>query len=154
MLKHRHAFAVGAVITGLLALTTFALATPPSGQQVSPPLVGTLQEIQRIHTDGIKFQTRRAVEVSTFTVTLAPGGFTGWHRHPGILFATVKSGAVVRQVGCGSRTYRVGQSFIEHGRQPTGQVANPSATEPAAFSVTQIAPPGTPKREESDPPTC
>ena len=116
--------------------------------------MGTLTKAQRINTDGVKLHTRGPVEVSTFTVTLAPRGFTGWHQHPGLLLATVQAGAVVRQVGCRSRKYRVGETFTEHGRERTGQVTNPSTTETASFSVTQIAPPGTPRRHETAPPEC
>ena len=136
MLKLRRTLPFGAVVGGLFVLAAIALATPPSGQQVSPPIVGTLRETQRI------------------TITLAPGGRTGWHTHPGVLFATVQSGAVVRQVGCESRTYSTGEAFIEHGDQPTGQVQNASILEPAAFSVTHIAPPGAPRRQDSEPRSC
>ena len=153
MLTLKRIAALGAVL-GLLGLATIALATPPSGQHTTPPIVGTLQPAHRIKADGVKFRTRGPVEVSTFTLTLDPGGFTGWHRHPGILFATVQSGAVVRDVGCKSHTYFAGEVFIEHGNQPTGQVRNASATAPAAFSVTQLAPPGRPKRTESEPRNC
>jgi quercetin dioxygenase-like cupin family protein len=144
-----------AAIVGLpLAVTASSIATPPSGQTTTTPVLGTLQREKHIDTDGIKFRTSGAAQVATFTLTLDPGGFTGWHTHPGILIATVQSGTVVRQVGCRSHTYRPGEVFVEHGDQPTGQVTNPSPTEPAAFSVTQIAPLDTPRREESEPPTC
>jgi quercetin dioxygenase-like cupin family protein len=154
MLKLRRTLAFGAVVGALLVVAAIALATPPSGQQVSPPLVGTLGDTQRIKTDHIKFRTKAPVEVSTFTITLAPGGLTGWHTHPGVLFATVQSGAVVRQVGCQSRTYTTGEAFVEHGDQPTGQVQNASTVNPAVFSVTHIAPPGDPRRQDSEPPSC
>jgi quercetin dioxygenase-like cupin family protein len=154
MLKLRRTLAFGAVVGGLFVLAAIALATPPSGQQVSPAIVGTLRETQRIKTDHIKFRTKVPVEISTFTITLAPGGRTGWHTHPGVLFATVQSGAVVRQVGCESRTYPTGEAFVEHGDQPTGQVQNASTVEPAVFAITHIAPPGAPRRQDSEPPSC
>jgi quercetin dioxygenase-like cupin family protein len=154
MLKLRRTVAFGAIVCGLLGLAAIALATPPSGQQVSPAVVGTLRETQRINADKIKFRTQAPVEISTFIITLAPGGLTGWHTHPGVLLATVQSGAVVRQIGCESRTYSTGEAFIEHGDQPTGQVQNASILEPAAFSVTHIAPPGAPRRQDSEPPSC
>ena len=154
MLKLTRTVAFGAVVGGLFVLATIALATPPSGQQVSPALVGSVGDIQRINTDDIRFRTKAPVEVSTFTITLAPGGRTGWHTHPGVLFATVQSGAVVRHVGCEARTHPKGEAFIEHGDQPTGQVQNASTVTPAVFSVTHIAPPGTPRRQDSEPPSC
>jgi quercetin dioxygenase-like cupin family protein len=153
MLTLKRTAALGTLVA-LLGLVTVALASPPSGQHTTPPIVGTLQPTDRIKTDEIKFRASRQAEISTFTLTLDPGGFTGWHTHPGILFATVHSGAVVREVGCEAHLYAAGEAFVEHGDQPTGQVRNASATAPAAFSVTHIAPPGVPKRAESEPPTC
>jgi len=137
----------------LLAVATVALASPPNGQHTTPPLTGTLQPIE-IESNGIEFETNQQLEVTTFTLMLDPGGLTGWHTHPGVLIATVQSGAVVRQVGCDSQTYTAGQAFVEHGDQPTGQVKNASASAPAVFSVTQIAPPGTPRRAEDNAPAC
>jgi quercetin dioxygenase-like cupin family protein len=107
-----------------------------------------------VKTDGVKVRTQFRMVVTTFTLTLDPGSFTGWHVHPGLLIATVERGAVSRDVGCQTRRYGIGQSFIEHGNEPTGQVRNASPTAPAAFSVTQIAPPGVPRRAETDPPEC
>lgn len=141
------------IIGLLVAMATIALASPPSGQRTSPPVTGTLQPVD-IEPSGVDLETEEPVEVTTFTLTLDPGGFTGWHTHPGILIATVQSGAVVRDVGCQARTYSAGEAFVEHGDQPTGQVRNASVTAPAAFSVTHIATPGVPRRTETDPPIC
>jgi quercetin dioxygenase-like cupin family protein len=141
------------IIGLLVAMATIALASPPSGQHTSTPVTGTLQPVD-IEPDGVEFETEEPVEATTFTLTLDPGGFTGWHVHPGVLIATVQSGAVVREVGCRARTYSAGEAFVEHGDQPTGQVRNASLTEPAVFSVTQIAPSGVPRRAESNPPIC
>ena len=95
--------AVLATVGLLLVMATIALASPPSGQHTTPALTGTLQPID-IEPNGIEFETEQPVEVTTFTLTLDPGGFTGWHTHPGVLIATVQSGAVIRQVGCDSQT--------------------------------------------------
>jgi quercetin dioxygenase-like cupin family protein len=152
MLSRRSIAPLG-VIGLLVATATIALASPPSGQRTTPPVTGTLRPVD-IEPDGIELETENPVEVSTFTLTLDPGGFTGWHTHPGILIATVQSGAVVREVRCRARTYSAGQAFVEHGNQPTGEVRNASLTEPAVFSVTHLAPPGVPKRAETDPPGC
>jgi quercetin dioxygenase-like cupin family protein len=152
MLTLRRAAIVGAVVA-LLAMATVTLASPPSGQHTTPPVTGTLDPI-RAKADGVKLRAMGPMVVTTFTLTLDPAGFTGWHTHPGVLIATVQSGAVLRDVGCETRRFEAGQSFVEHGTEPTGQVRNASATAPAVFSVTQIAPPGAPRRAETDPPRC
>jgi quercetin dioxygenase-like cupin family protein len=145
--------AVVSAAVALFGMATFALASPPSGQQTTPPVTGTLDPV-RAESDGIKLRTAGPVVVTTFTLTLGPGGFTGWHTHPGVLIATVQSGAVLRDVGCETRRYEVGQSFVEHGAEPTGQVRNASVTAPATFTITQMAPPGIARRAETDPPRC
>jgi hypothetical protein len=37
---------------------------------------------------------RRPTDVAVVQATLKPGGFTGWHRHPGDSIVVVKTGAV------------------------------------------------------------
>ena len=143
--------AVAAVGGGFAA---YALASPSSGQHPTTPAIGTLAAPQQVNTDRLKFQTKDAADVATFSVTYDPQGFSGWHTHPGIVFVVVQSGSVVREVGCASHTYTAGQSFVESDEQPAGQVSNPSTTTPAQLTVMQITPHGSPRRVEADPPSC
>jgi quercetin dioxygenase-like cupin family protein len=130
-------------------------ATPPTGQHPSTPLIGTLESSTLINTDRIKLQTKDATDVATFTVTYDPGGFSGWHTHPGVVIVTVQTGSVIRTVGCTSVTYGVGQSFIESDEQAVGSVANASTVDPAVLSVTQIVPHGSVRRvDAADAPVC
>src|SRR6266404_528973 len=47
-------------------------------------------------------------------VALIPGGFTGWHSHPGVLLITVTEGSIeFYDQDCAKRTYIAGQSFTE-----------------------------------------
>src|SRR3954447_15778743 len=143
--------AVGVVAVGLAA---FAVATPPSGQHPTAPALGTLADATHINTDRLKFQTKDAADVATFSVTYDPGGYSGWHTHPGVLFVVVQSGSVVREVNCESpRTYAAGEAFVESDEQPTGQVSNPSPNVPAVLQVTQIVPKGSVRRVEAEPPS-
>lgn len=130
-------------------------ATPPSGQHATTPLIGTLESSGLINTDRIKLQTKDATDVATYSVTYDPGGFSGWHTHPGVLFVTVQSGAVLRTVGCSTVAYGVGQTFVESDEQAVGAVANASAVDPAVLSVTQIVPHGSARRvDAADAPVC
>ena len=54
-------------------------------------------------------------------MTLDPGGFTGWHNAPGVLLATVQSGADVREVGCKAHLYSAGEAFVEHATSRPGK---------------------------------
>lgn len=51
-------------------------------------------------------------------VTLAPGGATGWHTHPGPALVLVRAGGLTfydAKAGCQGTTYRAGQSFVDAG---------------------------------------
>jgi len=147
--------------TALLAVFAFAAfattvsATPPSGQSPSGLVVGHLTDPINVNVDHLNFESRRPTDVAMFTVTYDPGGFSGWHTHPGILFVVVKSGSVVRTVKCHQpRTYGAGETFVESDEQPAGEVQNASTTDPAVLVVTQIVPQGAGRRVEADQPAC
>src|SRR5204863_6643159 len=139
------AIAIAAAASGFAA---YALASPPSGQHPTAPAIGQLAAGQQVNTDRLKFQTKDAADIATFSVTYDPLGFSGWHTHPGIVFVVVQSGSVGRQVGCTSHTYSAGDSFIESDEQPAGQVRNPSDATPAQLTVLQVTPHGSPRRVE------
>ncbi|HYI33257.1 MAG TPA: hypothetical protein VEX88_07325 [Glaciibacter sp.] len=134
-----------AVIAALICTTglaTIASATPGSGNLVTSDLVsgtldGTSSVPSKVTQDGIELKTKTATTVTTFDLTYPPGGFSGWHSHPGIVIVVVKSGAVVRQTGCDAGdTFTVGQAFTEVGPH---YVSNPGS-EPAVLSITRIFP--------------
>jgi quercetin dioxygenase-like cupin family protein len=153
----KRSITLATVIAITLAMLAVAVvqATPPTGQTASTPLIGTLDAGGLINADRIKFQAKGQVDVATYSVTYAAGGFSGWHTHPGILFVTVQSGAVVRTVGCAAVTYGPGQTFVESDEQPVGAVANASAVDPAVLSVTQIVPHSSVRRvDAADAPVC
>jgi hypothetical protein len=81
--------ALGAPATGV------ALATPPSGLTSEPLARGAAGEF-RIHDRdlGLKLAARQSTDVAIVRATLEPGGFTGWHGHPGPSIVVVKSGTL------------------------------------------------------------
>ena len=96
-------------------------------------------------------------EIVTQQTTFAPGGYSGWHSHPGYLTATVVAGQVVRYApDCTSQTFGAGQSFYETAAVPF-TVKNETSSN-AVVLVTFVAPGGTPKtglRLDADQPaTC
>lgn len=59
-----------------------------------------------------------ATEFAVQQVTIAPGGTTGWHTHPGPAIVLVKSGEFTlynKGATCTGTTYKAGQSFIDRG---------------------------------------
>ena len=96
-------------------------------------------------------------EVVTQQATFAPGGYSGWHVHPGYLTGTVVSGQVVRYApDCSSQTFAAGQTFYETSAEPF-TVKN-EGTINAVVLVTFVVPGGTPKTalriEATQPTTC
>lgn len=153
-------------IVGAIALATLicgagaasaAVATAGSGNLqreniVSGALHGTDSGPFKISQDGIELKTKSPTTVTTFELTYPPGAFSGWHSHPGIVIAVVKSGTVVRQTGCDAgEVFTQGDSFTEVGPH---YVSNPGST-PAVLSITRIYPTSMPQPSDDEPaPVC
>jgi quercetin dioxygenase-like cupin family protein len=97
-----------------LALTSMvgaaALATTSVGVTVEPIGVGTIARDFRIaQDDGL------GVVIARFTI--APGGTTGWHSHPGKAVVAIQSGELTlyRNVRgeCRMRSVGPGEGFVE-----------------------------------------
>jgi quercetin dioxygenase-like cupin family protein len=141
---------VGVLLAGLV--TGVALATPGSGATSTLFSAGTFSR------DAHARQSANA-DAQIVDVAFAPGGYTGWHSHPGTEVVTVKSGAVtlkrVREGECRIHTYTAGQAFAAY-PQDTFIVMNASATDPAEMVVVLFnIPTGGPNRiDRADPGIC
>jgi quercetin dioxygenase-like cupin family protein len=144
----------GAIAAGALAAVgVTALATAGSGFTATPSTRGALASNVRVHAGGIKVQTNGPIDVvSGQTITYIPGGFSGWHTHPGFVLAVVKSGALTITVGCSSHTYSAGQAFYETGTVPI--MARNNGAQDTVVLTTYVVPPGSPVRLEANPPSC
>jgi hypothetical protein len=152
-----------------------ALATPPSGLTSELLARGAAGEF-RIHDENMRLHmgARRPTDVAIVQATLAPGGSTGWHGHPGPSLVIVKSGTVTmyeparhhkgdhdddddrdgdRRRGCAVQSFGPGQAFVHppsvHNFVNTGQ-------DTAEFYVEYFVPAGTTPllRDEPAPPEC
>lgn len=144
-------------LCALAALGVTALASAPGGGFVgSPPSRGTLAAHAEVDAGGITFQAKDPVDVlAGQTVVIPPGGFSGWHWHPGFALIVVKAGAVTITVGCSSHTYSAGQAFYETGTTPT-EARNNGPVDVVALT-TYVVPhtnPATPARIEATAPNC
>jgi quercetin dioxygenase-like cupin family protein len=80
---------------GAIALRT-ARATPPKGVTntlIAGPVV--LDEIHVVQEDpdyGAMIKTRGQSDAVVRSLSIAPGGDTGWHSHPGPVFALITAG--------------------------------------------------------------
>jgi quercetin dioxygenase-like cupin family protein len=92
---------------------------------------------------------------SNFSVqdaVFAPGGFTGWHTHPGILMLTLIEGSIEwYDSNCGKHLYNAGDSWTEGTSLHYVRVIG-SAN--AHFVTAYITPKGQPKRIDKPTPAC
>jgi quercetin dioxygenase-like cupin family protein len=115
---------VGALVAVIVA--TPALSTPGSG--VTAPVLGrgVLEGPERLKVRS------DASDVVVQQLTIAPGGHTGWHSHPGPVVVLVTTGELTLYMAddkkCRPHTYTAGQAFIDHGRGNVHIARNEGAT--------------------------
>ena len=144
--------AVAIVTTALIA----PIALGNAGSGATTTVLGhraTLWSAIQVNEDRIKFQTKDATDIQTQTITFIPGGFSGWHHHPGVILVVVESGTVtVHDENCQTLTFGPHESFIEGG--PGAMMVSNQGSVNAVVYATQVAPAGSAFRLEDDPPPC
>jgi quercetin dioxygenase-like cupin family protein len=95
-------------------------------------------------------------DVAVVRATLAPGGTTDWHGHPGPSTIVVTAGTIrvleaTRSGGCEVSDYTTGQAFFHS--QHAHSFVNPG-TSVAEFYVVYFSPAGPLLVHEPDPSTC
>ena len=153
-------------IPTLVALGVAAgLATPPVGfvvnqilaqgatstnisehVQIAKDLNGTVDPWQA------QVQAQGATDTYVQHLVLAPGGYSGWHSHPGILVATLVGGSVdFYDANCQKTSYTAGQVYFE-AAQPHAIINRGS--ENADIYLAYLIKHGQPRRIEADAPVC
>ena len=138
------AVALGAGVAGL------ALATPGAGSVSA--------EFGR-HTLPNFFANSSNRDIVVAENSYAPGGYSGWHSHPGKVIIAVQRGAITIYRGddpsCDGTTYTAGDVFIEHpGVVYNGR--NESASVAAVLNATFLGVPvgGSPRIDQPQPANC
>ncbi len=119
--------AAAAAFLLLLTVVSVTLGTPGSGI-VSAPILARGDFSDRVDVK-LKFSTAHgtvvsnapdAGEVIVQEITIAPGGTTGWHSHPGPVVVVVKAGALTyvrdEQGTCLETVYGAGTAFVDPGQ--------------------------------------
>jgi hypothetical protein len=141
------------------------LATPPVGFVLNQILAqGTpsadISEHVQIakNVDGTvdpwqaQIQAQGATDTYVQHLVLAPGGYSGWHSHPGILVATLVGGSVdFYNSNCQKTSYSAGQVYFE-AAQPHA-IINRGAVN-ADIYLSYLIKHGQPRRLEADAPGC
>jgi len=97
-----------------------------------------------------------ASDVYVVDNTIAPGGTTGWHSHPGPSLIHVVAGTVTNYEarGCTSRVYTAGTGFVDPGGSSVHMLRNEGSV-PAETIAMQFLPKGAARRiDEPAPVNC
>jgi quercetin dioxygenase-like cupin family protein len=151
------------LLVAALAVRTWA--TPASGFIVNQILAtgripdGVSQHMQLVkNADGsatpwqLGLQVLGDTDVYSQHLVLQPGGYSGWHSHPGLLISVVQSGQIDFYDGnCKKRTVGSGEVYTEnddvHGIINTGAVD-------ADLYISYLVKHGVPRRREAAAPSC
>jgi hypothetical protein len=152
-----------AAIVGVAVVGTFAAVAlgshTPFGFRGDPPLVtANFDQTVQQNSDRVKLQTKDATDVRVQRIVFDPGGYSGWHHHPGIVIVAVATGTVTfTHSDCSSKTYGPGLPngavFVEGGDDP----AQASSTTGATVYATYVAPSADPpvfRIDDHDAPGC
>lgn len=145
----------GGTLAALTIAVGIAFATESAGVTATAHVIGaTLPQGVKVNADRIKFKAKNAVDVSVVTLTIAPGGTTGWHTHPGFAVIAVSQGAgTLYSADCSAKTFDAGQAFVETGDDPPTVFRNNSAT-PVVLTVSFFAPRGAAFHRDAPNPGC
>lgn len=159
MNRNRLARATVLALFTVMTAIGVVVATPGDAVTVAQILSrGTLDAGVKLHTAELKLSTRDDLDVVTQTITIAPGGHTGWHSHPGPVFVTIAAGTMTfydaDDPTCSPGTYATGDTFIDQGGGHVHIARNEGTTDLVLYA-TYLVPAGAGIRiDASDPGTC
>lgn len=150
----RHGRTSGALVMGGSRHTTIAAASPSAVSASSGSgLVGTV--LAHGVTQGtVKLRATGRTDVVVRTITIAPGGSTGWHYHHGQLLTVVTSGTLTRTLQ--DRSVEVtpaGSVFIEPSGPEHRHIGRNTGSVPVVLYVTYLLPHGSPLAVNTEAPT-
>ncbi|MFF5936186.1 cupin domain-containing protein [Streptomyces sp. NPDC012508] len=148
-LRLRKSLVVAGTVAAVAVVPSAALATPGTG--VSGTVLAKGTSHGRLKIKAPKGDT----DVTVRTVTIAPGGSTGWHHHPGQLIAVVQSGTLTRTLDdCSVEATSAGEAFIEPAGRKHVHIGRNLGTEPVVLYVTYLLPEGAPLSVDEPEPEC
>ena len=107
---------IAVTAAALVAATGFASgsALATSGGSISAQILGSGTAVGKVKTQG-----NGPYDVVVQSITIQPGGHTGWHTHPGMAVAVVKSGTLTIYDGddstCSPHDHPAGKVYLDPG---------------------------------------
>ncbi|MFE7705295.1 cupin domain-containing protein [Streptomyces sp. NPDC057486] len=143
------ALVIGGCVAALGFVPSAALATPGSGVSGTVVAKGTSAGKLKVKTP------KGRTDVTFRTITVEPGGSTGWHTHSGQLIAVVKSGTLTRTLDdCSVEVTPAGTSFIEPSGSKHRHIGRNLGTEPVVLWVTYLLPEGSALSDDAEAVDC
>jgi quercetin dioxygenase-like cupin family protein len=109
-------------VAGFMALAAAGVAWATTGVGISTTIVSGPTRLEAIHLhsksdiNNIEIKTKGSSDVYVVYNTIAPGGNTGWHSHPGPSIVSVKSGTATEYHSDDPTTphvYTAGMCFVD-----------------------------------------
>ena len=156
----------------VLSVAVVALATPPFGVLLNQIVaMGTASEDikEQLHVPStvaagdrgesaedqewrLHLRTHGPSDFYVQQLVIAPGGYSGWHTHPGLLVGTVVSGAIdFYDANCQKRSFTQGQVFTES--TEVHAIKNPGTVN-TSLSIAYLIKHSEPRRIEAAAPAC
>jgi hypothetical protein len=144
-----------AAVLAFIVIPQFtAYATPPSGISFLPvaratfPSFDVRRKVKEIDWE-IRLEADQAIDIATQVVTFQPGGYSGWHSHPGPVYFTVRTGTLTVYEGtdptCTALTFAAGTGSVEAGTNDHSHMVRNETNDIAEAVVTYMVPVGTPQ---------
>ena len=122
-----------------------------SGQQAREE-----QDLRGRTTWKLKAEAEPALDVATQMITFEPGGQSGWHTHPGVVFISVIEGTMTFYEGddpeCTPIVRHAGEGFLDGRTDRHAHIARNETSLPAKNLVTYFVPPDVPLRTDAPSP--
>jgi quercetin dioxygenase-like cupin family protein len=155
-------------VLAVISVTQFsANATPPSGISFMPVGRATLPEFDVKRKEKaidweMELEAPQPIDVATQIVTFQPGGYSGWHTHPGPVLFTVRTGTLTVYEGddptCKALVFPAGTGAVEAGSNTHVHMVRNETNSVAEAVVTYMVPVGTPqsqlRTDRPDPGNC
>ena len=138
----------GILRTGLIGFVVLGSVTVADEVRATPGLGVTTRTVWQWTVDGTGYVMRE--------ITIAPGGSTGWHRHPGLVFGNVREGALTHLLAdCRTEhRYRAGESLMEDPDEPHAHLGRNEGRDPVILDVVYATPAGKPLSVDAPDPGC
>jgi len=142
-----------AVVTCTLGLLAIGItwATPGVGITTTiiagPTLLGEIHLNSDSDINDVKIKTKGVSDVYVVKNTIAPGGHTGWHSHPGPSIISVVSGQATeyRSDDPDGIVHVAGTAFVDEGGEHAHIIRNEGGTDLVLVAF-QVLPLGAPRR--------